>query len=486
MNKSFLTGAGCLCFLASAINAAPQSGDRPYVDGAPRTSTVQQDSGTRSVGQVGESSPIAATQSSFPVLPEPDESPKNRFVSFRNSSPGRTAVRVTIESMHHVDPPYTGGPSIPFTHFEGQWLYVGAPTRFVESQAGGVPFYAASLQCEPYYHEWGTIGLLHVTGEAIVPSSTYEVEILAATCLGDEGNCVNVSLPLTIPTSRWGDVLHTPGSEADANIDFADISALVSKFRALPDALDKSLVLLAGLNSRGTLNPAPETDFTHISVVVDAFRGSPYPYKPGKCSNISVRSCLSNEDCFGEDGEPAGTCLLCGAVSGGACCRGDGSCDVVPEFACQNPGDDFKGDGEPCSRCCGPSRSCKPLTNPELLEVQLLWPNIDLRDVCREAPATPVFNCVAWTIDNTTEWVWGELDQNGDGIWELAEFEMFFAGYQKSALVYGGNNNGVLHTAKPLPNNCASTKAGEWIRIRHDRNQIEGGYYGDLLATYAY
>jgi hypothetical protein len=121
-----------------------------------------------------------------------------------------------------------------------------------------------------------------------------------------------------------------------------------------------------------------------------------------------------------------------------------------------------------------------------MLEVKTLWPNIDLQDVCREAPADPVFNCVAWTIDNTTEWVWGEVDQDADGSWELADFEIFFAGYQKSALIYGGNNNAVLHTAKPLPNNCASSKAGEWIQIRHDRNQIEGGYFGDLLATYAY
>ncbi len=483
--RVLVTGFGFLCLFVLGSNANPRSAERPYVDAAPRTSTARQLSPTAREAQA-DSGYVTSSLSSMLLVPDPNEPLKNRFISFRNPATGPTAIRVMIQSMHHVDPPYTGGEAIPFTQFEGQSLYVGAPTRYVESRSGGIPFHAATLQCEPYYHEWSTIGLLHVTGEAIVPSSTYEVRIVAGSCRGSEDDCVDVSLPLVVQTSRWGDVLHSQKSDADGQTDFNDISALVSKFRALPDSLDKTIVLLSGENSRGSIDPAPELDFTHISIVVDAFRGLPYPYKPGKCSNHSVRACITDEDCTSENGEPAGSCLLCGLVSGGACCHADGTCDIVPEFACEGPGDSFKGDGEPCSRCCGPDRSCKPLTNTEWLEVQLLWPNMDRRDVCVEGPHSPAFNCVAWTIDSISEWVWDEVDHDGDGLWQLEDFEDFFAEYQKSAIIYGANNSAVLHTAKPLSNHCASSKAGEWIRIRHDRNQIEGGYYGDLLATFIY
>jgi len=35
------------------------------------------------------------------------------------------ALRVRLVSLHHVDPPYSGGPSVPFTAFEGQVRYAG-------------------------------------------------------------------------------------------------------------------------------------------------------------------------------------------------------------------------------------------------------------------------------------------------------------------------------------------------------------------------
>jgi hypothetical protein len=116
----------------------------------------------------------------------------------------------------------------------------------------------------------------------------------------------------------------------------------------------------------------------------------------------------------------------------------------------------------------------------------MLWPNLDRRDICKEAESDMTFNCVAWAIDQTGSWIWDEVDLDQDALWEYADFEEFFAQYQKSAIIYGANSNAVLHAAKPLPNNCASSKAGAWFRIRHDRNQLEGGFYGDILGTYAY
>lgn len=415
--------------------------------------------------------------------PIPGDGQKNRFLSFTSSQTGLTAIKITFASLHHVDPPYSWGGTGPFTNFEGQSQFVGPPTRYVESRATGEPMYAARLQCEPFYHNWSTIGLLHVTGEAVVPSSRYEVQVLADTCIHEETECEDISTPLILETARWCDVVTADYIPAQA--DFADVGALIDKFKNLPMAYSKSASLLVGENERGLVNPGPELNYAHVAVAVDAFRGMPYPHKPGMCSNLSTQACATDADCnieaFG-----SGLCQLCGSVSGGACCRGNGTCDYVPAAACNGPNDWYRGDGTPCSRCCGHTAGCGRLTTIEWFDISSLWPTLDRNDVCKEAESDASYNCLAWSINETDEWIWDEVDVDRDGVFELSDFEQFFAGHQRSVIIYGGGNDGVLHTARPLPNNCASSKLGEGIRLRHDRNQIEGGFYGNILATYEY
>ena len=228
---------------------------------------------------------------SAPLTPEPDPTgiSKGRTVSFVPSevSTGagleENAIRVTLSSLHHVDPPYTNGIA-DFSSSEGQVRWVGPPFQFVESASSGILFFASFLQCEPYYQDWSTVGLLHVMGSAIVPSSVYEVENLAASCQGSETTCTAVSAPLSISTTRWGDVVEpfSPPSTT-SQPDFADIGALVNKFKSAPGAPIKARALLAGTNANGEIDPTPDLGFTHISACVDAFKGLPYPYIIASC-----------------------------------------------------------------------------------------------------------------------------------------------------------------------------------------------------------
>ena len=55
--------------------------------------------------------------------------------------PEENALRVRLVSLHRVIPPYTGGPSIPFTAFEGQVRYVGPPAVYIESSSSGASKY---------------------------------------------------------------------------------------------------------------------------------------------------------------------------------------------------------------------------------------------------------------------------------------------------------------------------------------------------------
>ncbi|MDO8630134.1 MAG: hypothetical protein Q7R41_06535, partial [Phycisphaerales bacterium] len=59
-------------------------------------------------------------------------------------------------------------------------------------------------------------------------------------------------------------------------------------------------------NKRGLISMAPPVGFTDIPVAVDAYRGKPYPYKPGKCSLAPATECKDDTECVG-----TGPCILC-------------------------------------------------------------------------------------------------------------------------------------------------------------------------------
>jgi hypothetical protein len=241
--------------------------------------------------------------------------PKVRFISFDlpNDSTGETALRVNLITLHSVSPPYSAAPTIPFTAFQGQAVWVGPPSQWVESAASGTPFMSSQTQCTPHYRDWNTVGTLHVRGSAIVPSSLYSVEHLSASCLGVEGSAAclsgggNVSADVEIATRRWGDV-ETPFSPGTVQPDFGDVSSLVAKFRGVIGAPIKARALIAPNDVFGNINDATmgvDVGFTHISQCVDAFRGARYPGQMGRCTGAPGTACTSDSNCTG-----TGPCIL--------------------------------------------------------------------------------------------------------------------------------------------------------------------------------
>lgn len=217
------------------------------------------------------------------VTADPDSDGKNRFISVTGGTAGlRTALRVKLTSLHHPDPPYSGGVATDFSSFEGQVRWVGPPSQYVESTTNPQPFISASLQCEPHYMDWSTVGLVHITGSQVVPSSIYSVDVLLDGC--DGAAEASFSEPLAVSTTRWGDVF-APFNPPDGSVqpDVADIGALVNKFRSAPGAPIKARAMLAGApgNPSGEISDtmlSQDLGFSHISACVDAFRGVPYPY----------------------------------------------------------------------------------------------------------------------------------------------------------------------------------------------------------------
>jgi hypothetical protein len=253
---------------------------------------------------------------------------KTRFVSFSVVDPSQaeTALRIVFDTLHLVNPPYTGGNTVPYSAFENQFVYVGPPTEYVESGASGIPFMASFTQCTPHFQNWATVGLLHVTGPQIVPSSLYRVENIAASCEGAIGTAdcqtggAKVSAQLPIETTRWGDV-RSPYNPPDPSVqpDISDVGALVDKFRGALGAPIKARGILAGApgNFWGEVNAgvlSVDFGFSHISGCVDAFRGVPYPYKMGKCAGAPAMgfsgACTVSGECTGAAGNGAPPCNL--------------------------------------------------------------------------------------------------------------------------------------------------------------------------------
>ncbi|MGD2111020.1 MAG: S8 family serine peptidase [Phycisphaerae bacterium] len=209
-----------------------------------------------------------------PVVADLGFGTRNRFLSFQGGNGGGEleAVRVKFADL----PP-------PFEALEGQSMWVGEP--FDVSEASGSPFgpppnlTVAMLQCEPHFTDWSVWGTVNVFAREIIPESTYELQMIDEFCAPracfDIGE-VAFSSPLTIHTSRWGDVAGdcslTACTSPQGIVDFVDIAAVVDKFKNLEGAESKSRTDLTGDL------PDLKIDFVDISHTVEAFTGSAYPF----------------------------------------------------------------------------------------------------------------------------------------------------------------------------------------------------------------
>jgi len=154
-------------------------------------------------------------------------------------------------------------------NYNGTDRWVGAPTIAVPDGVSGV-FNAGKIQCAFVSVDWSAVGQLHIYGDVIVPSSTYDV----SSC-NPQATC---SAALRIATARFGDVIvPTPA------VNFQDVQSIVAKFQGTPAGPSKTRSDLVGQ----ILIPNNPINFQDVSANVSAFQSKTFktvvPTPPVTC-----------------------------------------------------------------------------------------------------------------------------------------------------------------------------------------------------------
>ena len=119
----------------------------------------------------------------------------------------------------------------------------------------------------------------------------------------------------------------------------------------------------------------------------------------------------------------------------------------------------------------------------------LTWqfPKLKRCQVCKTGPYSEIYNCLAWTVDDTSQWLWLQADSSGNGFITVSEMNAYLSSLGKSNIwYYGLSTSDIKHVAKKSggmgPDCLCSSKLGPNIRISHDMAQLEGGVYGNIVG----
>ena len=130
------------------------------------------------------------------------------------------------------------------------------------------------------------------------------------------------------------------------------------------------------------------------------------------------------------------------------------------------------------------------------------FPRLVRGDWCVIGNATATYNCIAWSVGDTSQWIWNQVDRYGDndGTVSISDFDAFYD--QTMQLVPAtsptSNTKVALFAKGTTPTHAAAvadisscgsvpftSKLGRSVRMAHDLYQLEGGpTYGNVVRYY--
>ena len=131
------------------------------------------------------------------------------------------------------------------------------------------------------------------------------------------------------------------------------------------------------------------------------------------------------------------------------------------------------------------------------------FPRLVDDDWCVIGPATDTYNCIAWSVGDTSQWIWNQVDGYGDndGTVSISDFDAFYQAAEglipsdhpssntRVALFAKGTDPTHAARMNPASASCGAvpftSKLGKYLRVSHDLYQLEGGpTYGDVVRYY--
>jgi hypothetical protein len=118
------------------------------------------------------------------------------------------------------------------------------------------------------------------------------------------------------------------------------------------------------------------------------------------------------------------------------------------------------------------------------------FPNLQTWSVT--GPVTGSYNCIAWSVGITNEWLWpGYTVTDFDAFYALHGWSVSTSGnreYKKRKVALYANNSDpsdCTHGSRET-HDCRwdESKLGPQERIMHIRHQLEGGAYGNIIRFY--
>lgn len=200
---------------------------------------------------------------------------KNRYLSFLPPPVPPSAQSVAIRVRFSQLPGPSDCPRISdFSGYAGLEMWVGPEVM----KNGTTPTGVYQLQPTPLYRDWTTVygGVVHVADCNIVPCATYTVDAVSDVC---DPFFVDPYSPavLLATTPVWADIVGLgPSDPPNGIVDFADISAVVDRFKSQPTAPKGTRCDLG--ENRPSGGVLLGINFLDVSYAVDAFRGAGYPF----------------------------------------------------------------------------------------------------------------------------------------------------------------------------------------------------------------
>jgi hypothetical protein len=121
--------------------------------------------------------------------------------------------------------------------------------------------------------------VVHVFHEGIVPLGVYDIQMADSSCVPDADS--SYSLPLTVTMAKWGDAIKdcttNPCGPPNNNTGIVDVTALLDKWKNLPNNVQKVRADIEGSPSGDHRVPNLGIDITDVTYCLGAYVGQQYP-----------------------------------------------------------------------------------------------------------------------------------------------------------------------------------------------------------------